>query len=81
MPKRLLRPAETWAKLGIKHTKYYAMREAGKIRPPVRLGPQIVAHPEDEIDALIGQLIAERDAAEAPPTKPESKPRRKRSAR
>jgi len=61
MAKRLLRPAESQARLSIGHTKFWELIRDGKLKPPVRLGPKSVAHTEEEIDGLIDQLVAERD--------------------
>lgn len=62
MAKRILRPAESQAKLSVGHTKFWEFIKTGKLRPPVRLGPKSVGHPENEIDDLIDQLVAERDS-------------------
>ena len=49
-------------RLGVGHSKFYEDFVAtGRVKL-VRLGPRSVAVPEDELDALIDQLIAERDA-------------------
>jgi predicted DNA-binding transcriptional regulator AlpA len=61
MAKRILRPKESQARLGIGHTKFYELIRDGKLRPPLKLGPQTSAHTEDEIDALIDSLVAERN--------------------
>jgi hypothetical protein len=44
------------------HTQFWEWIKAGKLRPPVRLGPKSVGHPESEIDELIDRLVAERDS-------------------
>jgi predicted DNA-binding transcriptional regulator AlpA len=62
MAKRILRPAESQARLGIGHTQFWNWIKNGRLRKPVRLGPKSVGHPENEIDELIDQLVAERDA-------------------
>jgi predicted DNA-binding transcriptional regulator AlpA len=63
MPRRILRPREAWQRLGIKHTAFYeSFVNTGRLRL-VRLGPRAVGIVEDELDAVIDQLIAERDAA------------------
>jgi predicted DNA-binding transcriptional regulator AlpA len=59
--KRILRPAEAQARLGIGHSQFYEWIRSGKLKPPVRLGKQSVGHPENEIDDVIDQLVAERD--------------------
>jgi prophage regulatory protein len=61
--KRLLRPAESQARLGIGRTKFWELIKAGKLTRPVRMGPKTVGHPESEIDEYIDQLVAERDKA------------------
>jgi predicted DNA-binding transcriptional regulator AlpA len=59
---RFVRPKEAQARLGIGASKFYEDYVApGRIRL-VRLGPRSVAVPEDELDALMAELIAERDA-------------------
>lgn len=65
MAKRILRPAELQARLGIGHSQFYEWIKTGKLTRPVQLGPQSVGHPEDEIDAVIDQLIQERDSRAA----------------
>jgi predicted DNA-binding transcriptional regulator AlpA len=48
--------------LGIGRSKFWEdFVRAGRLRL-VRLGPRSVAVPEDELDALIDELIRERDA-------------------
>ncbi len=69
MTKRILRPVQSQAKLGIGHTQFWQWVKNGKLKPPIRLGPNSVGHPEDEIDGLIDQLIAERDSPKQQPTK------------
>jgi predicted DNA-binding transcriptional regulator AlpA len=59
--KRIIRPKEAQARLGIGHTKFYADVKAGVLPPLVRLGPRSVGHVEDELDAYIESLKAERD--------------------
>jgi predicted DNA-binding transcriptional regulator AlpA len=65
MPRRVIRPREAWQRLGVKHTAFYErFVNTGRLRL-IRLGPRAVGVVEDELDALIGQMIAERDAAPA----------------
>jgi predicted DNA-binding transcriptional regulator AlpA len=65
MSRRVLRPREAWQRLGIKHTAFYELFiNTGKLRL-VRLGPRAVGVVEDELDALIGEMITERDALPA----------------
>jgi predicted DNA-binding transcriptional regulator AlpA len=65
MPRRIIRPREAWQRLGVKHTAFYeSFINTGRLRL-VRLGPRAVGVVEDELDALIGQMIAERDAPSA----------------
>jgi prophage regulatory protein len=63
MTKRILRPAEAQARLGIGHTQFWEMIKSGRLPRPVRLGPKSVGHLESEIDSFIENLAAERDAA------------------
>jgi excisionase family DNA binding protein len=62
MPRKIVRPKEAQARLGIKHTKFYELVNAGRLQL-VRLGPRCVGVPEHELDAFIDQMIAERNAA------------------
>jgi excisionase family DNA binding protein len=62
MPRKIIRPQEAAQRLGIKHTKFYELVNAGRLQL-VRLSPRCTGVVEDELDALIDQLIAERDAA------------------
>jgi predicted DNA-binding transcriptional regulator AlpA len=65
MSRRILRPREAWQRLGIKHTAFYErFINTGRLRL-VRLGPRAVGVVEDELDALIGEMITERDALSA----------------
>jgi len=58
---RIIRPREGQRRLGIGHTKYYADIKTGRLPPLVRLGPRCVGHIEEELEAYIGRLKAERD--------------------
>ena len=64
--KKLVRPKAAWAQLSVGKSKFYELVNAGRLRL-VRLGPKSVAVVEHELDALIEELIAERDAT--PPRK------------
>jgi predicted DNA-binding transcriptional regulator AlpA len=65
MSRRILRPREAWQRLGIKHIAFYErFINTGRLRL-VRLGPRAVGVVEDELDALIGEMITERDALSA----------------
>ena len=66
MSKRILRPAEAQARLGVRKSQFWDWIKAGRLKAPVRLGPKSVGHPENEIDEFIDQLVAERDAAVKP---------------
>src|SRR3954451_7504906 len=57
---RIIRPREGQRRLGIGHTKYYADIKTGRLPPLVRLGPRCVGHIEEELDAHIQALRAER---------------------
>ena len=59
--KKLIRPKGAWTRLGVGRTKFYELVDEGRIRL-VHLGPKISAVVEDELDALIEEFIAERDA-------------------
>jgi predicted DNA-binding transcriptional regulator AlpA len=62
MPKRLLRPAEAWKRLGCKKSKFYEdYVKTGRLKL-VTLGPKSRGAVEDEVDGLIDELIAERDS-------------------
>jgi prophage regulatory protein len=65
MAKRIIRPAEAQARLGIGNTQFWEWIKKGKLPKPVRLGRRSVGHPESEIDAFIDKLIADRDSASA----------------
>lgn len=56
--KRILRPKQAMAKLGIGHSKYYDDIKKGVLPPLVRLGPKSVGHVEDDLDAHIDRLRA-----------------------
>jgi predicted DNA-binding transcriptional regulator AlpA len=65
MPRRILRPREAWQRLGIKHSAFYeSFVNTGRLKL-VRLGPRGRGVVEDELDGLISELIAERDAPSA----------------
>jgi predicted DNA-binding transcriptional regulator AlpA len=49
------------AKLGIGRSKYYDDIRKGVLPRPVRLGPKSIGHVEQELDAHIERLKAERD--------------------
>jgi len=53
------------ARLGIGHTKFYADIRAGRLPPLVRLGPRSVGHIEEELEAYIERLKAERNGRSA----------------
>jgi hypothetical protein len=60
--KRLLRPKQIWQKLAVGKTKFWEDFVAtGRIKL-VDVGPNAKAAPEDEVDAVIDQIVAERDA-------------------
>jgi excisionase family DNA binding protein len=62
MPRKILRPAEAQARLGVKHTRFYDLVNAGKIRL-IRLGPRSTGVIEDELDAYIESLPNARESA------------------
>jgi predicted DNA-binding transcriptional regulator AlpA len=60
--KKILRPKQAMARLGIGKTKFYEDRKNGRLPlKPVPLGRRAVGYIEDEIDAVIEKLRAERD--------------------
>jgi predicted DNA-binding transcriptional regulator AlpA len=69
MSRHLVRPKAVMARLGIKRTSFYA-NFAYRLRP-VRLGPRCVAYVSDEVDALVDELAAGRDAQPARQPKPQ----------
>jgi|GEM_PF-7019375 len=58
MSKRIIRPRETQAKLGIGRSKFWSDVKSGKLPPLIRLGPKSVGHLEDDIDQFIESLRA-----------------------
>ena len=59
--RRIIRPRAAWERLGIGHTKFYSdFVNTGRLRL-VDLGKQTKGVIEDELDALIDNLAAERD--------------------
>jgi predicted DNA-binding transcriptional regulator AlpA len=69
MSKRLLRPKEAQKRLGVGHTNFWQnFVGTGRLKL-VRLGPRSVAVVEEELDTLIVQMMAERDAT--PPAPPQ----------
>jgi hypothetical protein len=73
--RRLVRPKEAQKRLGVGHTKFWRDFVAtGRLRL-VELGPRAKAAVEDELDDLIEELIAERDAV--PVTPAAAKPKRR----
>ena len=62
MAKRIIRPREAWTRLGIGHSKFYRdFVNTGRIRL-LELGPQTKGMLEDELDALIDEIAAQRDS-------------------
>src|SRR5215204_4751138 len=57
---KILRPKQSQQKIGCGHTTFYELIAQGKLPPPVRYG-RITGHLEEEIDAFIEALKAERD--------------------
>jgi predicted DNA-binding transcriptional regulator AlpA len=71
----ILRPKASWEKLGVSRVTFYdnyVLREGGdrfipgtkvpRLRPPLKLGERARGFPDDEIDAVIEALRAERDS-------------------
>jgi predicted DNA-binding transcriptional regulator AlpA len=72
----ILRPKAAWSKLGVSRVTFYdnyVQRPGGdqfipgtkvrRLRPALKLGERARGFPDDEIDAVIEALRAERDAA------------------
>jgi excisionase family DNA binding protein len=64
MPHKIVRPKEAQRRLGIGHTKFYELVNAGRLQV-VHIGQRCTGVPEHELDEFINQLIAERDTATA----------------
>ena len=62
MPRKVIRPAEAQQRLCIRHTRFYELVNAGKIRL-IRLGPRSTGVIEDELDAYIESLPNARDTS------------------
>jgi predicted DNA-binding transcriptional regulator AlpA len=62
---RIIRPKEAMARLGIGHSKFYDDIRKGVLPKPVRLGPRSTGIIEDELDAVVERLRAERDGGKA----------------
>jgi len=63
---RLVRPREAQKRLGVGHTFFWEeLVNRGRIRL-VKLGKRAKAVPEHELNALIGELITERDRVPEP---------------
>ena len=63
-PKRLIDGREARSRIRCGNSKFYALIADGVIPPPVKLGSRSL-WPEDEIDAVVEKLIAERDSRAA----------------
>lgn len=61
LSKRLLSKREAREKLSVSHGTFHTMLSKGIIKPGVSLGPRMKRYPEEEIDAIIDALVAERD--------------------
>jgi predicted DNA-binding transcriptional regulator AlpA len=58
----ILRPRAAWEKLGVSRTTFYdQFVKKGRVRP-LNLGERARGVPDDEIETLISELRAERDA-------------------
>jgi predicted DNA-binding transcriptional regulator AlpA len=67
MARKIVRPREAQERLGVGHTFFYEnLIGTGRLQL-VRLGPRCTGVVEDELDALIDQLVAERDAVSRKP--------------
>ena len=74
MVRRILRPAEAQQRLGCKHSKFYEHYVGKGLIRLLRLGPNSVGVLEDELDALIDHIAAQRDIV--PPKRPRGRPRK-----
>lgn len=61
--KRIVRPKEAQARLGIGHDKFWRDVKNGTLPALVRLGPKSVGHVEEELDAYIEGLMSKRATA------------------
>jgi predicted DNA-binding transcriptional regulator AlpA len=61
--RRLLRPKEAQERLGVSRTTFWDHFIGKRRLRLVRISPKTVGIIEDELDAVIDQMIAERDAA------------------
>jgi predicted DNA-binding transcriptional regulator AlpA len=59
---KIIRPKEVQARLGIGHSKYYDAIKKGQLPKPVRFG-RVTGLLEEELDAVIERLKAERDGS------------------
>lgn len=58
MTYRLLRLPDVCAQVGLRPTSIYARIKAGTLPPPIALAARSRAWPEHEIEAVIGSMIA-----------------------
>lgn len=58
MALRLLRLPELCSQIGLRPTSIYARIKAGTLPPPIALAARSRAWPEHEIEAVIGSMIA-----------------------
>ena len=59
MRKSVSRAEAAWTRIGVKRSMFY--KEYVPLLRPVKLGRRAVGYLDDEIDALIDSLTAERD--------------------
>jgi len=63
MPQQILRPAEAWKRLGVKRSTFYNEFVAtGRVRL-IKIGERARGVLEHELDQLIDEMAADRDAA------------------
>lgn len=62
MTKRILRPAEAWAKAGVSRSTIYRLEAKGRFPKRVKIGDHASGYIESEVDAWIADCIAARDA-------------------
>ena len=72
----ILRPKAAWTRLGVSRTTFYdEFVNKGRVRL-INLGERARGVPDDEIDALIEEMRAERDAKASEPSNDDAGARR-----
>jgi predicted DNA-binding transcriptional regulator AlpA len=60
--RRLVPTDEACTKLAVSESTLKRLVKEGILKPPVRISKRLTGFPEDELDAHIDRIIAERDA-------------------